>query len=137
MKSLLCFLVLISISFAAFASDHQCEGSCTVTVCDAGICIVYRCDTSGCHEVARYDDDQQMHSHTPSIAIFDAKSNRIPSATCDESRCATRICDDGVCVVYGFEDGEVSRITAAEDTRSILDDIIEDYIAGPASRKYK
>lgn len=40
-----------------------------------------------------------------------------------------KVCDDGICTVYGFEQGKVAPVATLEDTHTVLDEIISDYIS--------
>lgn len=118
---------LLVFSALVLASDHQCEDSCTITVCDGTTCVVYRCDTNGCSVVAEYGDEQQRSSGSR-IAAFDSDSNRLANGACTGDRCAARICADGVCTVYGFEKGRVISVATIEDTQTVMDEIILEYL---------
>lgn len=127
-------LFLLAFGASVFASDHQCEGSCTITVCDGTTCVVYRCDTNGCTVVAEYGDEQQRSS-AARVSTFDSNSNRLANGSCAGDRCAVKVCDGGVCTVYGFEQGKVIPVATLEDTQSVLDEIISEYISDPMADK--
>jgi len=133
MKYLSIFFLLV-FSAAVSASDHQCQGSCTITVCDGTTCVVYRCDTTGCSVVAEYDDVQEK-SGSATIASFAADSTRLDIGSCAGQRCAAKVCDAGICTVYAFDRGKVNSVATIEDTQEILDAVISEYLREGAGQR--
>jgi len=117
---------------------HDCTSGCTVITCSDGWCTVYECNEDGCVEVGGYPYYSSIKSAQDQKPTKNDSTSRNPvlpdGMNCHQNRCAVKTCNKQSCTVYGFEKGSITPLATVANTKSTLNEVVNEYLAGDATQ---